>query len=216
VNKIITPFITFSLILLFCVSCLARLTTTRIPIEAVEDIPSARTEVVWSLDWKHWAPDLPEKTEIHIFKAELVDNTIEQRAFLRVNGVNYYLGRLASQFKQAPIDTLTLEYQGERIIIGCVDGTLTGTLTFINITRVESNPAKFSEATKTAEIKNRCFFFPIFSQERSAWEEVSRIGIKTRESSDRAMEEKSMNFYTSETAYEPSVNIASFFIIIKP
>jgi hypothetical protein len=176
--------------------------------EALHGLETDTVKIIWQEDLSKWNSELSKGKILTLYEAQLIENGLsEVRVVFGTGERQQYFGKLQSQFKGAPIQTIWLEIQESQFIIGRVDKSLSGDLTFISI-RGNTENGQFPDAKKTSVINKRIFFFPIFVDELTQWQSITWLGIKTEQSSRDAMKSNTLDFYAWEENFNPPV--ASF------
>lgn len=196
-----------------------------IPPEYLSNSVSGSERLLNAQEIGRWSNNLPSNATLNYFQVRTTSGDEEIRVFLRPGTEDtgtVYAGKLTSIFPGAPIQVVLLDVKGERYIAGYIDDAIPGTLETIAFERYETDPSRWTEATKTSDIRERLFLVPISAEETRKWEAVQRITISTRESL-KAMHDE-IGVAKSEQrlpkhdgsawsqVYDPAINISTRFI----
>lgn len=178
--------------------------------DALQGINLDTIRIIWQEDLASWSSRLPDKSILTLFEAQTLETkSIETRVAFGSGEQQHYLGVLTPQLNEAPVQTIFLEIEDTRYIVGIVNASVDGNLTFLSMRNSEGTN-KASENEKTSAINNRVFFIPIFANELPQWENISWIGITTKETSNKAIEAGTLNFYEWEATFASPINLSPF------
>lgn len=179
-----------------------------VPAEVLDQAGAANGRVIWSADLAQWAPAYNRDAILTLAEAALPDGATRDLAFFTRGKTLTVLGALLPLFPGAPVTALALDCGGERVIVGRVDGAVTGSLTHVDLERVEPDTARWMEAVRSSTLHERVFLIPIKAGEREAWNRIARLTIDTRESLERGWQRRGAHT-ANAVVFEPPLDLSA-------
>lgn len=184
---------------------------TRIPEEAQKDIQSSSIRILQGGNLTRWDKELPSGNTFVVFSAQTIENKSVVRFVYKDDTVVRFYTLEDQLDAENHIKTAFVKRGNGAYIIGYVDPTIQGELTFANIERYESNKADWMKGLKSSTIKNRVFIIPIFKEEKEAWNSIVRVAIKTKESLNESVKNPQATGSIWEKKFDPPLDAGVLF-----